>query len=173
LRQRRYQRPKAGWRAHFIAAQYAVGVPTPATADKSPSGKSVQARGKVLIWLHSRRRDHNEIKSRNPAGRTGLVARPGRRKHPALYLVLSRRNAGILSEVSALAAADCRPVCTGRVAASPFPLQLLEDAPPDTMVRRVCFRGFAGLTFGRTNFADRHACEGLAGGIGKEWLCPQ
>jgi len=69
----------------------------------------------------------------NPAIRQelkGLEARPGRRKHPAFQLALSRRNAGILSEVSAIDAADCRPVCTGRVAASPFPLRLLEGAPP-------------------------------------------
>ena len=61
-------------------------------------------------------------------------------------VALFRRNAGILSEVSAIAAADCRLIFASRVAASiHFPLQLLEGTPPGQMVRMVWFPGIAGL----------------------------
>jgi hypothetical protein len=102
----------------------------PQRGDKSPRVNLFKPAAKCYFGFHSRKRGRNKIESRNPAGTKGFEARSGRRKHPASYVALSRRNAGILSEVSAIAAADRRPVCTGRVAASPFPLQLLEGAPP-------------------------------------------
>jgi len=81
-------------------------------------------------------------------------------------VALFRRNAGILSEVSAIAAADCRLVVTGRVAASThFPLQLLEGTPGGTIARRARFHRIAGLIFRRTTFADRQACGDFFGAV--------